>query len=479
MDPFLLTHNVRHQLYDIGPRLSPISIRDQMIRAHILVVRALRQQIIGPDKPLLIIGAGAAGATAAITAADHRVPTVLLERGEQRFSLQLGCNTRWIDPVVYDWPADHWSWGEFPWRGTKLKLAWQAGKAAVIAGVWEDKFGDEEENNPNLTVHHKAVLENPATLGADANRKLIEVYFNNVDGTDRRGPYEFAMIISCIGAGPDKVEIDNYRGTSFWKDDLYSKTDLGFPDNTSRNVLISGSGDGALQDFLRIVTTKESAKAIYEALPASVQTAVGPLISASEDQYQRAFIWSGNADGSYKRDDCIIQNTRHDQYIRAVVQILDAYRTELHSAIETILKPDVSVTLAFECGHFSHGYPLNHFLVLLLGRHLGIKTGRRVFYPYTRIVKIAGSDGKHVCNKSPDDCRYKSHEARLIFKLCGATAPFEEPVNLLPNGPFDLIVVRHGINWNAPLFGELPKANTRQMLPYYLGWDDTVRLHSE
>ena len=226
MDPFLLTHNVRHLLYDIGPRLSPISIRDQMMRGYVLVTRAIRQDIIGTDKPLLIIGAGAAGATAAMIAADHKVPTTLVERTDQPFSLQLGCQTRWVDPTAYDWQAEHWAKGEFPWRGPALPLRYEAGISSTIAGVWENKFEDEVEKNEFLTVIRQAELDNPQALGKKPSKKRIQVYLKSRDGRLRTGPFPFAMIISCIGAGPDRVEIENYRGASFWSNDSYSEENL-------------------------------------------------------------------------------------------------------------------------------------------------------------------------------------------------------------------------------------------------------------
>ena len=477
MDPFLLTHNVRHQLYDIGPRLSPISIRDQMIRAYVLVIRAIRQQIIGPDKPLLVVGAGAAGATAAIIAAERGVPTTLLERGNEPFGLQLGCQTRWIDPVVYDWPAEHWVKGVFPWRGTNLPLRWEASHSSAIAGSWGKILNDEVSDNPRLLLVRRAELEKPEDLGKDENEKLIEVYFQSVDAQLRAGPGNFAMILSCIGAGPDKVEIDNYRGESFWADDSFGEDHLGLPGYTSLHILISGSGDGALQDFLRIASKKNSAKAIYQALPAGLQREAGHAISSYEDHYQRAFSWSANADGNYRSDDCYIQATLHNQYEDLITQILKKYKSELPAAIDPILKdiPNrLMITLAFECSHFSHCYPLNHFLVLLLARYLEerLKT-KKILFPETRVVKLTGRDAQHVCDKkNRAGCEEQPHEASLISAKCSTPRDAQTAgASYLPNGPFNIIIVRHGIDWNKPLFGDLPKGNKRQMLPYYLGWE--------
>lgn len=112
-DPFLLAHQVLPACFEIGGRLSPSSIRDQMIRATWVVERSVEARIISPSKKLLVIGAGAAGATAAIEAARRRVDVTLIDRDEP-FSRQAGCTTRWVDPTQYDWPVDHWADGLAP-----------------------------------------------------------------------------------------------------------------------------------------------------------------------------------------------------------------------------------------------------------------------------------------------------------------------------------------------------------------------------
>src|SRR5438445_4136633 len=102
-DPFLLTHLVRPLLFDIGGVLSPISIRDQMIRGRMVVDRAVEERLLrGEDRRLLAIGAGAAGVTAAIRAAQHGIQTVLIDVAIAPFLRQAGCRSRWVDPTQYD-----------------------------------------------------------------------------------------------------------------------------------------------------------------------------------------------------------------------------------------------------------------------------------------------------------------------------------------------------------------------------------------
>ena len=78
-DPILDAHQVVPGFFVISGPLAPISIRDQMIRGQLLVERLLEKRTIvptgniGPDSKfgVVIVGAGAAGVTAAITAANN------------------------------------------------------------------------------------------------------------------------------------------------------------------------------------------------------------------------------------------------------------------------------------------------------------------------------------------------------------------------------------------------------------------------
>jgi hypothetical protein len=113
-DPVLDAHRRATFYYTISGPL-PISIRDQILRGLMIVDRLQQVQEIGPQRQLLVIGAGAAGATAAIEAARRGVPTFLVERADNAFLRQVNTSTRVLDPTQYDWPVDHYNIGHFPW----------------------------------------------------------------------------------------------------------------------------------------------------------------------------------------------------------------------------------------------------------------------------------------------------------------------------------------------------------------------------
>src|SRR4051794_8982966 len=104
VDPFLLSHECGpHQIMIAGP-LAPISIRDQMLRAKLAVERSRERGLISANHPLIVVGAGAGGASAAIRAVQLGIPATLLDAGGRAFGRQRLCTTRWVDPTQYDWP---------------------------------------------------------------------------------------------------------------------------------------------------------------------------------------------------------------------------------------------------------------------------------------------------------------------------------------------------------------------------------------
>ena len=150
-DPFLLAHRAEPLLFDISGR-APISIRDQILRGHYLIRALHRTGGVGPGVRLLIVGAGAAGASAAIEAVKRGVQTVLVEAKPGPFLLQASCSTRWIDPAQYDFVAPHWAGQAWPASGPSgnTPLAFRADWAASIAKAWENTLTSVALAKPNL-----------------------------------------------------------------------------------------------------------------------------------------------------------------------------------------------------------------------------------------------------------------------------------------------------------------------------------------
>jgi hypothetical protein len=164
-DPFLLAHQVAESVFDIGGKLYPVSIRDQMVRGQSIIDRAVAEGFAATGRELLVIGAGAAGAVAAMRAAAWNIRTHIIDADAKPFGRQRSCRTRWLDPHEYEWPANHWK-NQFypydvpphPYYGFPVPLPWQAQWADALAFGWSARFTTAYSTIPHLTFYPATTL---------------------------------------------------------------------------------------------------------------------------------------------------------------------------------------------------------------------------------------------------------------------------------------------------------------------------------
>jgi hypothetical protein len=487
--PFLLTHRVKSKgrdfLFDIGTKLYPISIRDQIIRGYLMADLAIREDIISPTKPLLVVGAGVAGATTAMVAVQRKVPTTLLELAEEPFNRQLPSETRIVSPTIYDWPADHWSQSRFPLQGVALPFGWTDGPASKIATAWKAKllrFAGDPTNPPRgLTFEPGVTLDNPANLteiDIDEQGGLVEVNFIHADRTPAHRSLDgrrFAAVVSCIGIGMERTSAGShgYRGTEFWDSDMLGTSDYGLPGVAKPAILISGGGDGALQDFLRVLTRYSSAKDVYNKIPVAIRNILERRVLIAEEPALRAYLWN------ITQYDCRSQYLLHKKYKDAVKDIIndEGNYNQLQPVMDDVLLrglPDnITFRLSHPCAHFSNSYPLNRALVLLISAYVKKRHNLDLLRSFREIVDVEAVDG-HDCSADRKACLKQQHRVTFGLARCenvynpkmrggGGAYPYRTP--------FDIIISRHGIESAKSLFGAAPEANNRHILPYYIDID--------
>jgi hypothetical protein len=196
-DPFLLSHSCAPLLFTLAAPLTPVSIRDQMIRAKMFVDRAVEQALISANRPLLVMGAGAAGVTAAMRAAALRIPTTLAEASPQAFGRQKICATRWVDPTQYDWPADHWGYGFYPWMPPAMPLPWAAQLSSTIAAIWEREF-------QRALVRYSHLKFLPQTTVSSITVSPVTKDLSVVMSA-QPGAATYGAAVSCIGFGIERA----------------------------------------------------------------------------------------------------------------------------------------------------------------------------------------------------------------------------------------------------------------------------------
>ncbi len=494
-DGFLRAHLFNHFVFEIGGWHSPFSIRDQMFRARTIVERARRLGLISPSgRRLLIVGAGAAGVTAALQAAvfcSEPIETVLVEGASEPFSRQSECPTRYICPTESDWPLAHWRERRYPWNGPAMPLSWRAGAADKLAHKWSAQLiaaTRQKQTGSALTFIPDFPLR-PRPDGIIYKylpNGLHEVQFK--DGTKDA----FGMILFCTGPGIEITTLGNFQGLDFWEKDTLLKPGFGLrlPKKASRHnprfpkTLISGGGDGALQDFVRAVTKRRSvgqvAAEIFATLDPLLVRQLEQRIFSVEDQFQRAFILSPDGE-----EDCRINTAihmAHKQIIADLKRNNGKYQKrwpgvweEISAFVqkEIISQPDAThAELIHPCTHFTKCYALNRFIVLLLASHIAelhhfgaIKTG----YVVTNI-----SGQGHICERKPRACFDRPHKVEMGLANCAEFRAWQKSLakgsavdtpQTIDSHVYHLITLRHGIK-STPIDGN-PRAPVRHLLPYW------------
>lgn len=480
-DQAISYHQVSEARYELSG-LRTGSVRDQMFRAHLLVTRLISSGRLSPGDDLLIFGAGVAGVTSALTACTYGVNVALLETNQDAFETQRNVHSRWLDPTEFDWPQPHWTtqrMGAVPAGYVDYPLVYTAGKASTLAIAWKTNFED--------VLYGRTVLKGRLEFytGVDA-RSLVDStsLVDVVDGIEiawpgarlhRRPDFRlFRLAISCIGFGGEKGQGGERvafpsssgphggAGPLFWFADRIENRRLGLSLRVTgrAHALISGAGDGAQQDFLRVLTGLFGRR-LADKL--GISTSLNSLnlteILQQEDYGRRAHAWSGESDE--------VPSTLarwQDAYNRLADQIWATWsgRGAISTMANRVLRPDTEATLLLKCEAPTYSYGLNRLLVLLVGKLHAHQSGR----PLSASDAAGDSPGsrahRHGRSHAPiflygyklsnlDSTSHRCgpgcniacpHDAEIVGEMTG---------NKYSVGPFDFVIIRHGID-QQPLF---------------------------
>lgn len=219
-----------------------ITLYRQQVRAFNLVYAMVEARAEGgvrivPERSrVVVIGGGAFGVTVAAAAARAGFDARLLERHEELLHLQRGCDTRWIHPHSYDWPAP----------GSESQLArlplldWQAAKAAdVAAGIVEQYRDIQADSGCKLqTICEARDIQVEKVEGA------FQVAFASRDMQDI---WPAEVVVYAVGFG-----IEEAAKAPYWRNDELSQGAVGFRNGERVPFVVAGLGDGALVDVFRL-----------------------------------------------------------------------------------------------------------------------------------------------------------------------------------------------------------------------------------
>jgi hypothetical protein len=473
-DPVLRTYCVKfltpqidgaeYICYDVSGFFGPIAIRDQIVRACSVVDRAIENGIISRDRPLLIIGAGHAGVASAITAVRRGIPTVLVEKEKQVLE-RLDKAGRYVSLLQYDWSAEHWKSDKFPWhKSYSIRVRLKDGQAGTMTGALRNEYKRIKRKYPRLfTVFEDASISlefipSTTTGGLPMLQPTIKV--NGAVKTSN----PVGMGLSCTGFNGEKVSItDNhpYCGYEYWRLGKYDFAQDG-------TVLIGGSGDGALQDFLLLTTNKKSAKEIYLELGLSPQQKleIEEKIFKAEEQLKRDEIWLNKKSSkkAARMAVCALYKKIHDFHLTEVTELLKS--STVTANIDKLLQPNAqkNITLAHMCLHFEAYYGLNRFLALLIGKRIEKLENRTVFIPNCGIKDVRSAATEHTCQREIDECVNFEHSVTLIrdFECSDRSL-----MGSVYDRTFDYVLLRFGLNGGqiTPALGGEPSFPGLQIIP--------------
>lgn len=443
-DPFLRAHYIAPFTYDLGGRFRPPAIRDQMIRARLLVDRASDEGLFHGN-PILVVGAGVAGVAVAFWAAKRGIKSVIAEQNHGAFGRFVLCSSRWVDPTQYDWPAGHWKSGRFE----GLPLDYTAGWPSLLAAKWRAHLHALEAEGKTEVIY-----------GLRIDRNASAIHPTHVEAVLRAGeaPRAFDFAVHCEGPGAEDCRVGTYSGLEFFQDDPFEEPALGLPEGVTPRVVISGSGDGALQDFIRIATGHRSAGEVYAELFEGGNQELERHIFTAESQTRRLLLWSSQSKGLAHDHDAHLELKGF--YDRLLREIDFGYWRRLRDRFRDIagarLRDRRTLHVAHPCTHLSHSYPLNHFVARLIMSFLASEDSERFrFIPNcgTAAVACVGHN-----RESAAECHGKSHLVSFVpFQCSGKSASPDHSTE------YNVVIVRHGVKLEGP-----PQQTVRQMLPYYL-----------
>lgn len=419
----LLACKIAPRQFDLSYRFSCISLRDQIVRAQMLIRTLVEQSLVEPkaaedstDFQLLIVGAGAAGLAAAAEASKHEISFILIEKCEDAPGGVLRSPAaRYVSTAMYEWPHPNHKEHEFP-LATPHLLGHETGLPALrlnfttpvkigefgkkIVDVLQPSLAKWKENHEQFRIGKpllsRELFISGTSLSAVTRKDLQNtlngrisihgiplneitlpaVTLENETGSSL-GTFRFNYIIYAVGFGFEtKNYADNkstpYKGFenySFWEKDSITKSKLGF--SKSPRVGILGSGDGALQDALRCLVKPKFIHplAIWDKIMEHPQGEQPPLKYSRNIDKALARIAAAD---TYTTAGAIWSHQSHifeslDTVFKDIISdLIAAEENKLKEAISSILRDDVeSVTIVTRNGHFTKAYALNRFLVYL------------------------------------------------------------------------------------------------------------------
>lgn len=266
-------------LYLVGTFDTGVTVFSQQTRALNLAWAAVESGLVpttsmeptditAPLFKIAIVGAGFAGLSVAagLISKGAVADITIFEQRDTLLPLQQGSDSRWLHPRIYDWPRE----GSQASVAMLPVLNWTAARASdvVVQALSEWKktlVGSDRKPTLYCNTRHLQIHE-----CADGTPRLKLEWVGEkrtaIDGTTVQDSSQsnvgrsdtFDLVILAIGFG---VERDG--ALSYWRNETIGQPSL---DQPRRTFLVSGQGDGAMIDVLRLRISQYRQDRILEEL---------------------------------------------------------------------------------------------------------------------------------------------------------------------------------------------------------------------
>lgn len=425
-------------LYTVGSAGGSISIPSQINRAQLLAHRLIQRGEVRPGDNVCIIGAGFAGVTAAVCLARYRVRVFLVEKAGEPFSLQWR-SQRVIHPYEYDWPHPWYDDQAFPPEGPTLFTLTRAAaqEYAETARLQLERLRREVDSH--LTVRYGVEAEVEMGDGPHA-----VTYTPSQPGL----PTQFKVVIRT-NTMRERIWADKaykFRSARYWDNDRI--VDRVSKLNRSNCMVISGAGDGGLQDFIYYATEGLSPLDIIKRVDGTgTLTKHLTQIARYSLQRDRSYPWRESGD---RVMECRISSLYH---VRMMAIVRQWAQGDIATRLCDCLAPDrPKIVLLSMCTHFTPAFPLNVFVALALAHAARNEDNPPTLRFGTRLAAV--KDCVECEANQHDGCR-AAHELVLAeddeaFCTMAARSRFvarPPQCEALPTRA-DLVLLRHGIEWD-------------------------------
>jgi hypothetical protein len=220
-------------VYLLGSFAKRVTLYSQQVRALNLISALLKLNRLRPGQELAIVGAGAAGLTAAAAAAQKGLKVSVFERLSGPMEFQSNNRQRWLHPHLYEWPNDEYEDTDHAYLPI---LTWRSDYAAGVVSQLL-KSWRRSQKTFQIDTHYSVEGLSFIRLG-----EKIEI------SSDKFRRMTFDGVILAIGFGLEASS--EAHQWSYWEED---DVDGNFQSiRTRKRWLIAGAGDGGLTDLMRL-----------------------------------------------------------------------------------------------------------------------------------------------------------------------------------------------------------------------------------